>query len=91
MKKPGDMVAPAAKPGPKGRFLGLVATGRERYQVVMMETVGDQVTKREVLDAGRADVVNGVPLTGNSLHVALAQLNVYLQKRLRDVASELWK
>lgn len=91
MQKPPDMKLPAPKAGgPRGRFVGLVSTGRERYQVVMLETVGDVVVTRKVVDAGRTDVVQGKFVTGNMLASALAALNVALGRYLRDV-SDLWR
>ena len=85
---------PVSQPPPvlkrhRGRFVGLVATGKERYQVVLLETCGDVVTKREVLEAGRTDMMQGVPVTGDPLPNALMQLNVAFTKRLRE-ASDLW-
>ena len=75
--------------GPRGRFIGLVATGKERYQVVLLETVGETVTKREVISAGRTDTVGGRPVTGDPLPSAFLQLNVALAKRIRE-ATDLW-
>ena len=91
MQKPPDMKAkPPTAGGPRGRFVGLVSAGRERYQVVMLETVGDVVVTRKVVDAGRADVVQGKPVVGNSLASALSSINVAVGRYLRDV-SDLWR
>jgi len=91
MQKPADMKVAAPKHGGNhGRFVGLVATGRERYQVVMLETIGDVIVTRKVLDAGRTDVVGGKHVTGNGLAGALASINVTVGRYLRDVA-DLWQ
>lgn len=76
--------------GEKGRFVGLVGVGRERYQVHLLETVGQTVVKRTVLYAGRKDVVGGVEVQGDSLPAALANLNAAMGKHLRE-ASDLWR
>lgn len=75
--------------GPRGRFVGLVATGKARYQVLLLETVGDVVVKREVIAAGRTDIVQGKEVTGDPLPNALLMLNMALAKRVRE-ASDLW-
>lgn len=89
MKTPPASQPPPIPKGFRGRFVGLVATGKERYQVVLIETAGDVVTKREVLSAGRTDTVQGQMVTGDPLPNALLQLNVGLTKRVRE-ASDLW-
>ncbi len=85
---PVSQPAPVPK-GPRGRFVGLVATGKGRYQVHLIETVGEVVTKREVLSRGRTDTVQGVLVTGDPLPNALLELNVGMTKRVRE-ASDLW-
>lgn len=81
----------AVKPvGDKGRFIGVVAVGRERYQVHLIETVGTHVVRREVLYAGRMDTVGGKPVQGDTLAATFSNLNAALGKHLRDV-SDLWK
>ena len=86
---PATQPQPVAVKGPRGRFVGLVATGKERYQVVLLEMTGDVVTKREVLEAGRTDMVQGKLVTGDPLPNALLGLNTAIAKRVRD-ASDLW-
>ena len=82
----------AVKPvGPKGRFVGLVGVGKERYQVHLIETVGQTVVRREVLYAGRKDVINGVEVQGDTLAAALSNLNAAMGKHLRDNVSDLWR
>jgi len=81
----------ALKPvGEKGRFVGLVAVGRERYQVHLIETVGQTVVRREVLSAGRGDVVDGKRIQGDTLAAAYSALTAAMGKHLRE-ASDLWK
>jgi hypothetical protein len=92
MKTPPPTVTsavPTAPKGPRGRFIGLVATGKERYQVVLLETVGDVVVKRVTLMAGRTDMVQGKQVTGDPLPNALLGINVALAKHLRE-ATDLW-
>lgn len=93
MQKPEKGNAPRAivPSGPKGRFIGLVGSGHERYQVHLIETVGETVVRREVLYAGRKDMVRGVEVQGEGLAAALASLNAALGKHLRDNVSDLWK
>ena len=92
MQKPekGNTPRAVTPTGPRGRFVGLVGVGKERYQVHLVETIGEVVVKREVLLAGRRDVVQGVEVQGESLAVALEALKNALTKRIRDTASELW-
>lgn len=89
MKTPPVSQPPLVAKGHRGRFVGLVATGKARYQVVLLETVGDVVVRREVLSAGRTDTIQGEQVTGDPLPNALLQLNVGLTKRVRE-ASDLW-
>ena len=90
MKTPPVSQPPPAPKGHRGRFVGLVATGKERYQVVLLETVGDVVTKREVLSAGRTDMVEGKQVTGDPLPNSMMNLNVAIAKRVRE-ATDLWR
>lgn len=76
--------------GERGRFVGLVATGKERYQVHLIETVGQHVVRREVLAAGRLDTVGGKPVQGDTIASAFQSLNAAVGKYLRE-ASDLWK
>jgi hypothetical protein len=76
--------------GLKGRFVGVVGVGKERYQTVLIETVGDVVVLREVLFAGRSDVVQGKPVQGDPLASTLSNVNVSIGKHLRDI-SDLWQ
>jgi hypothetical protein len=80
----------AVAAGPRGRFVGLEATGPERYQVVLLETVGGAIVKREVLSAGKLDMVHGRPVTGSSLPVALHALDAAIHRRVRE-ATDLWR
>lgn len=93
MQKPekGNAPRPVVPTGPKGRFIGLVGVGHERYQVHLLETVGETVVRREVLYAGRKDIVRGVEVEGEGIAQSLHSLNAALGKHLRDNASELWK
>ena len=83
MKTPekGNTPRPVVATGPKGRFVGLVQTAKERYQVHLIETVGETVVKRTVLYAGRTEPDGRV---GDSLPVALAQLNAAVGKQIRE-------
>ena len=76
--------------GERGRFVGLVATGKGRYQVHLIETVGQHVVRREVLAAGRLDTVDGKPVQGDTIAAAYMGLNAAVGKHLRE-ASDLWK
>jgi hypothetical protein len=76
--------------GPRGRFLGLVSTGKELYQVVMLETEGDRVVKRTVLEAGREETRGGKTARGASLAVALSAFTLETSRRIRE-ASDLWQ
>lgn len=91
MKNSKSVPEPLKPVGEKGRFVGLVGVGRERYQVHLIETVGQTVVRREVLYAGRQDVVGGVPVQGDTLAVSLSNLNAALGRHLRDTVSELWR
>lgn len=84
-------VPTAVKPvGDRGRFIGLVAVGKERYQVHLIETVGQTVVRREVLYAGRTDTIGGKLVTGDGIAAAFSSLNSALGKHLRE-ASDLWR
>lgn len=74
----------------KGRFVGVVGVGHERYQVHLIETVGEKVVRREVLSAGRTEMVKGKMVTGNSLAVTRADLNTAVARKLLDV-TDLWR
>lgn len=89
MKTPPVSQPPPAPKGHRGRFIGLVATGKARYQVILLETVGDAIVKREVISAGRTDTMDGKTVTGDPLPNALLMLNTGLTKRIRE-ASDLW-
>lgn len=92
MKKPEPGNAPR---GPKGRFIGIVGTGRERYQIHLLETVGDTVVSREILRAGRKDRLKlpsgaEVEVQGDGLAVTRGNFNTEVARHLVDV-SDLWK
>lgn len=87
--KPGNTPRPSTQTGPRGRWVGIVAVAKGRYQIHLLETVGETVVKREVLVAGRKDVVNGREVRGETLAPALAALNVAVARHLRE-ASDLW-
>lgn len=74
-----------------GRFVGLVAVGKERYQVQVLDVAGDVITKRETYEAGKDDVVNGVTVAGLSLASAWYAFQQAAGQRLKDRASELWQ
>lgn len=74
----------------KGRFVGLVGSGDERYQVHLIETEGDKVTRREVLVEGRIDTIRGSLCQGESLAVAKSAFHVQVGKHLTDV-TDLWR
>jgi hypothetical protein len=67
-----------------------VATSPERYQVVLLETVGDVVVKREVLEGGREEMYQGRRVKGASLAVAMSAFNTETSRRIRE-ASDLWQ
>jgi|GEM_PF-4754551 hypothetical protein len=77
--------------GPKGRFLGLVATGKELYQVHLLETVGDRIVTHAVVDKGRENTQDGKTVMGMSLAVAAGQLTIAVSRRLIAEASSLWQ
>jgi hypothetical protein len=76
--------------GPKGHGVVLMAVGSERYQVAYIETEGQNITKFEVPYPGKEDKVDGKPVKGSSIHVALQDLNNIVTKRIRE-ASKLWR
>ena len=90
-KKSVTPVAPSGPTGPKGRFLGVVATGKELYQVHLLETVDGRIVTREVIDPGRENLQNGKKVSGNSLAVASAALMVAVSRKLIGNASSLWQ
>lgn len=86
-------MAKDAKPetvGDKGRFIGIVGTGKERYQIHLIETLGEKVVRREILHAGRTELVQGRMTTGDGLAVTRANFNASVAKKLLDI-SDLWK
>lgn len=85
------MAKPKEEPkGDKGRFIGLVGTGHERYQVHLIETVGETVVKRTVIAPGRKEMVRGQMVEGETIAVALQSLTIARAKHLSDV-SDLWQ
>jgi len=78
-------------PSTAGRFVGLVAVGKERYQVHVLEMVGDVIEKREVYEAGKDDIVNGLPVPGLSLASAWYSFQQAAGKSVKDNASSLWQ
>jgi len=90
MDQPKQQQKPQVPSGPKGRFLGLVASGKELYQVVMLETEGDRVVRRVVLEAGREETRGGKTVRGCSLATAMHAYNQEVSKRIRE-ASDLWQ
>lgn len=57
--------------------------------MVMIETEGERVVKRTVLEAGRDETRNGKTVKGVSLAVALSAYNLETSRRIRE-ASDLW-
>lgn len=90
MKNSSEKPQPKSPVGERGRFVGLVATGKARYQVHLIETRGSEVVKRTVVAEGRADTVNGVLVRGDSLPVAMATVRAATTKHLLGSASDLW-
>jgi hypothetical protein len=82
--------SPQSAPPVKGRFIGLEATGKELYRVVMLETVDGKVVRTEVLEPGRPETRDGREIRGASIAVALHAFNLAVSKRLHN-ASDLWK
>lgn len=76
--------------GLKARFVGLVGAGKERYQVHLIEMVGEKVVKRTILHHGREEKVNGEVVCGDSIAVARSALLSAVGKHLTDV-SDLWR
>lgn len=93
MQKPakGETSRPVVPVGERGRFIGAVAVGKERYQVHLLELVGDTVVRREVLNAGKVDKLSdGTTVRGDGLAVTLANINTAVSKFLRGGLSMLW-
>ena len=90
MKNSSEKPQPKLPVGERGRFIGLVATGKERYQVHLLETAGESIVKRTVISEGRSDTVGGKLLRGDSLPVALAAVRAAMSKHLMQ-ASDLWR
>lgn len=78
----------------KGHGAILVAVGPERYEVAYVETEGPpsalKLTSVRVPYPGKGDKMDGVSVPGDSIHVALQNLNVVLTKFVRE-ASKLWR
>lgn len=74
-----------------GRFVGLVAVGKERYQIHVLDVLGDVIEKREVYEAGKDDVVNGVTVPGLSLASAWYAFQQAAGRSVKDKASEFWQ
>lgn len=66
---------------PRGAFVGLVAVAPARYRVVTMRTDGESVVEAKAETGAE----------GLELHVALVELNVQLQRHVRDGATALWR
>lgn len=88
--KPTD--AKMAKPtGPRGRFIGLEATGKELYRVVLFDTVGGVIVNRTILSEGSGRETGGKQVTGNALAAAWMELSIQATRRIKDAATSLWK
>ena len=91
---PANQVVPTvAKKQPlkgRGRFVGLVATGKERYAPALIETLNGEIVSFEVLGTLKTDTLNGVTVTGESLPNAALVAQIAFQRNLKDKASDLW-
>lgn len=74
----------------RGRFVGLVATGKERYAPALIETLNGEIVSFEVLGTLKTDTLNGVTVTGESLPNAALVAQIAFQRNLKDKASDLW-
>lgn len=92
-KETKPVAAPATK-ALKGHGAVLVAVGPERYEVAYVETEGPpdalRIASARVPYPGKGDKMDGVSVPGDSIHVALQNLNVVLTKYVRE-ASKLWR
>lgn len=58
--------------------------------MVMLETEGDRVVRRTVLEPGKEEIRNGKTVRGSSLAVSLSAFNTEVSRRIRE-ASDLWR
>ena len=74
----------------RGRFVGLVSTGKERYVPALVETKDGEIVSIEVIGTPKTDTMNGVTTVGESLANAALTAQIAFQRNLKDKASELW-
>jgi len=74
-------MSPKKSDGTLGVFAGVVAVGKESYRCVVLRTRGEEIL--EAKDYSSAP--EGVPL-----HHALADLNLAVQRVVRDNPAALW-
>ena len=71
----------------RGRFVGLVSTGKERYVPALVETKDGEIVS---IGTPKTDTMNGVTTVGESLANAALTAQIAFQRNLKDKASELW-
>ncbi len=74
----------------RGRFVGLLCLGKEKYQPMVIEMLDGVVIRAENLSKPRTDTMNNVTVVGDSLASARMTVTVGIQRHLVDRASELW-
>lgn len=87
-----------AAPAPKkvslkgrGRFVGLLAVGKEKYQAIAIELVDGEIVSAERLSRPSTSTTNGVTIEGDALASSAMQVAIGMQRFVRDRASELWQ
>lgn len=74
----------------RGRFVGLVSTGKERYVPALIETKDGEIVSLEVIGIPKTDTMDGVTTVGETLSNAALVAQIAFQRNLKDKASELW-
>lgn len=75
----------------RGRFVGLLAVGKEKYQAIAIEIVDGEIVSSERLSRPSTSTTNGVTIEGDALASAAMQVAIGMQRYVRDRASELWQ
>lgn len=82
------MKLPPKKEGVRGRFVGLICPGKEKYQAAMIETLDGVVTS--VTPLGTPSTTSTNKIVGDSIHVAWMAVQLGMAKWIRDKANDLW-
>lgn len=65
-----------------GVFVGLVAVGKGRYEVVVLKTKGGEVTDFKT---------PYISVEGSELHIALRDFNTAIANHIRNDPGQLWR